>query len=209
MSRGRPFAGDGRSVILGIGNRGEILSLLSFAEWLDTHAWSTALHESLYMYPWIESTHVLTLMLFAGTLIVVDLRLLGVAFKDVPVSEMTQRMLPWTVAGFVIMVITGVLLFYAIPVRTYQSLWFRIKVVFLVIAGLNAWWMHRKIMANQAEWDTAPRPPASARRSAALSLTSWAVVIDPGRFIAYNWFDCYRPQPDWVIFLAGCVVDEV
>lgn len=161
------------------------------------------------MYPWIESTHVLTLMLFAGTLIVVDLRLLGVAFKDVPVSEMTQRMLPWTVAGFVIMVITGVLLFYAIPVRTYQSLWFRIKVVFLVIAGLNAWWMHRKIMANQAEWDTAPRPPASARRSAALSLTSWAVVIVTGRFIAYNWFDCDRPQPDWVIFLAGCVVDEV
>jgi hypothetical protein len=113
------------------------------------------------------------------------------------------------VAGFVIMVITGVLLFYAIPVRTYQSLWFRIKVVFLVIAGINAWWMHRKIMANQAEWDSAPRPPTPARRSAALSLTSWAVVIVTGRFIAYNWFDCDRPQPDWVIFLAGCVVDEV
>jgi uncharacterized membrane protein len=90
------------------------------------------------MYPWIESTHVLTLMLFAGTLIIVDLRLLGAAFREVPVSEMTRRMLPWTVAGFVIMVITGVLLFYAIPVRTYQSLWFRIKVVFLVIAGINA-----------------------------------------------------------------------
>ena len=185
------------------------MSLLSFAEWLDTHAWSTALHESLYMYPWIESTHVLTLMLFAGTLIAVDLRLLGFAYNEVPISEMTRRMLPWTVAGFVIMVITGALLFYAIPVRTYQSLWFRIKLLFLVVAGINAWWMHRKIMANRAEWDTAPVPPKPARRSAALSLTSWAVVIVTGRFIAYNWFDCDRPQPDWVIFLAGCVVEEV
>jgi len=185
------------------------LSLLSFAEWLDSQAWSTALHESFYMYPWIESTHVLTLMLFVGTLIAVDLRLLGVAFRDVPVSEMTSRMLPWTVAGFVIMVITGALLFYAIPVRTYQSLWFRIKVVLLIAAGINAWVMHRKIMANQSVWDAAPRPPRGARISAAVSLTVWAGVIVTGRFIAYNWFDCDRPQPDWVIFLAGCVVEAV
>lgn len=185
------------------------MSLLSFAEWLDSQAWSTALHESFYMYPWIESTHVLTLMLFAGTLIAVDLRLLGVAFRNVPVSEMSSRMLPWTVAGFVIMVITGLLLFYAIPVRTYQSLWFRIKVVLLVVAGINAWIMHRKVMANQAEWDTAPKPPRGARISAAVSLTAWAGVIITGRFIAYNWFDCDRPQPDWVVLLAGCVVEDV
>jgi len=192
------------------GSRGGMsLSLLSFAQWLDTHAWSTALHESFYMYPWIESTHVLTLMLFVGTLIAVDLRLLGVAFRNVPVSEMTGRLLPWTVAGFVIMVITGLLLFYAIPVRTYQSLWFRIKVVLLIVAGINAWVMHKKIMANQSVWDTAPKPPRGARISAALSLSTWAGVIVTGRFIAYNWFDCDRPQPDWVIFLAGCVVDDV
>lgn len=185
------------------------LSLLSFAEWLDSQAWSTALHESFYMYPWIESTHVLTLMLFAGTLIAVDLRLLGVAFRNVPVSEMTGRLLPWTVAGFVIMVITGLLLFYAIPVRTYQSLWFRIKVVLLIVAGVNAWLMHRKIMSSRSDWDTAPRPPRGARISAAISLSAWAGVIVTGRFIAYNWFDCDRPQPDWVIFLAGCVVEDV
>ena len=183
--------------------------MLSFVQWLDTHEWSTALHESFYMYPWIESTHVLTLMLFVGTLIAVDLRLLGFAFKDVPVSEVTSRMLPWTVAGFVIMVITGVLLFYAIPVRSYQSVWFRLKVILLLIAGVNAWMMHKKVLANRAEWDTAPRPPRGARISAALSLATWAGVIITGRFIAYNWFDCDRPQPDWVIFLAGCVIEEV
>ena len=101
------------------------------------------------------------------------------------------------------------LLFYAIPVRTYQSLWFRIKVVLLIVAGINAWLMHKKIMANRSSWDTAPRPPAGARVSAAVSLMTWAGVIITGRFIAYNWFDCDRPQPEWVILLAGCVVDEV
>jgi hypothetical protein len=183
------------------------LSLLWFAEWLDTHAWSTALHESLYMYPLIESTHVLTLCLFVGTLIAVDLRLLGVAFRSVPVSEMTGRMLPWTVAGFVLMVVTGVLLFYAIPVRTYQSLWFRIKVVLLVLGGINVYLMHRRALANRDQWDTAPRPPRPVRASAAASLVIWSGVIVTGRFIAYNWFDCDRPQPDWVVMLAGCVVE--
>jgi uncharacterized membrane protein len=185
------------------------VSLLSFAEWVDTHAWSTALHESLYMYPWVESTHVLTLCLFVGTLIAVDLRLLGFVFKDVPVSHVTNRMLPWTVAGFVIMTITGLLLFYAIPVRTYQSLWFRIKVILLIIAGINAWFFHKKVQRDQALWDSNPIPPKGARVSAAVSLVMWAGVIVTGRFIAYNWFDCDRPQTDLVIWLAGCVVDEV
>ena len=184
------------------------MSFLSFAEWLDTHAWSTALHESLYMYPWIESTHVLTLTLFVGTIIAVDLRLLGVAFKDVPVSEVNRRMLPWTYAGFVIMVITGLLLFYAIPVRSYQSVWFRTKLLFIVIASINIWLFHKRVSANIEQWDTQPKPPLSARISAGVSLSMWAGVIVTGRFIAYNWFDCDRPQPDWVITLAGCVVES-
>ena len=92
--------------------------LHSFAEWLDGHAWSTALHESLLAYPLLNSTHVLTVMLFVGLLLMVDLRMLGVAFKETPVSELTSRLLPWTVVGFVVMFVSGLLLFYAIPVRT-------------------------------------------------------------------------------------------
>ena len=176
-----------------------------FAEWLDTHAWSTALHESLYMYPLIETTHVLSLTLFAGTIFIVDLRLLGVSFKTLTVSEVTSRVLPWTVVGFVVIVSTGLLLFYAIPIRTYHSVWFRIKVTFLIIAAINAWYFHSKVQRDHYSWDHLRTPPPKVRAAGAVSVLSWLVVIFCGRMIAYNWFDCDRPQPDWVIALAGCI----
>lgn len=184
------------------------MSLRWFAEWLDSTAWSTALHESLYMYPYIETTHVLSLMLFVGTLFLVDLRLLGVAYSRVPVSSVTGSVLPWTAAGFAIAVVTGVLLFYAIPIRTYHSIWFRIKVVCLILAGLNAWRYHRRQSVNRVEWDTDPKPPLDVRVTSLCSIILWITVIFCGRMIAYNWFDCDRPQPDWVIAIAGCVIEE-
>ena len=183
------------------------MSLLPFCEWLAETAWSIALVESLYAYPLIESTHVVTLLLFAGPVMMVDLRLLGFAFRDVPVSEMNARLLPWIVAGAVIMIVTGVLLFYAIPVRTYQSVWFRIKVVFLVAAAINVWVFHKRVQRDRERWDRDPKPPLGARVCAAASLVLWSGIIVFGRMIAYNWFDCYRPQSDFVYWLAGCVVE--
>jgi hypothetical protein len=181
--------------------------LLSFAEWLAANPWSIALHESLYMYPLIESTHVLAICLFLGTLAVVDLRLLDVAYRDVPVPRMTERMLPWTVAGFVVLVITGVLLTFAIPVRTYQSVWFRAKVILLVAGGVNAWLLHRRVQGDVERWGGESGPPKSARVSALISLSTWAGVVVTGRLIAYNWFDCDRPQAAFVTWFAECVVD--
>ena len=179
----------------------------SFAQWVDSHAWSTALHESLWVYPLVESTHVLTVMLFVGMLAMVDLRMLGLAFRETPVSELTSRLLPWSVAGFVIMVTTGVLLFYAIPVRTAHSVWFRVKVVLLIVAGVNAWWFHRRVSRDRERWDRQPKPPAGVRVTAAVSLGLWTGVIVAGRMIAYNWFDCDRPQSAFISWAAGCAVE--
>ena len=109
--------------------------LLTFAQWLDTHQWSTDIHESIYMYSWIEATHVLTLMIFLGMLCVIDLRMLGAIFPNVPASKIAERLDKPMIIGFVVMLITGFLLFYAIPVRSTQSIWFRIKVVLLILAG--------------------------------------------------------------------------
>jgi hypothetical protein len=183
------------------------VSLLGFVEWLASTSGSIALHESQYMYSIVESSHVLTLCLFLGTLIMMDLRMLGLLLRNVPVSEVAARVLPWTFAGFALMVVSGVLLFYAIPVRSYQSLFFRIKVLLLIVAGLNAWHYHRTAHRTVDQWGVAAIPPKSVRVSALVSLTAWTLVVFAGRFIAYNWFDCDRRQPPFVIWAAGCVVE--
>jgi Family of unknown function (DUF6644) len=181
------------------------VSLLPFCQWLASTEWSIALHESLYMYPLVESVHVLTLCLFVGMSILLDLRLLGFTLRRVPVSEAIDRLLPWMVVGFVIMLVTGLLLFYAIPVRSYQNVFFRLKLVALVLAGGNAWVFHTTVHKRVKEWDTDPVAPRRARFAGAASLILWAVIVVCGRMIAYNWFDCdMRPGP-FISWAAGCV----
>jgi hypothetical protein len=182
------------------------MTLLPFCQWLAETSGSIALHESLYMYPLVESVHVLTLCLFVGMSVMLDLRLLGLTLRAVPVSEVTRRLLPWMQLGFAIMIITGILLFYAIPIRSYQNIFFRLKMIMLVLAGLNAWAFHIGVHRRVAEWDLAPRPPRGARVAGICSLVLWAVIVVSGRMIAYNWFDCdMQPQPRIVNVLAGCV----
>jgi hypothetical protein len=183
------------------------VSILSFLEWLDSHAWSTALHESLYMYPLVESTHVVTLALFVGLTVTWDLRLLGWAFTRVPISEFGRRILPWSRVGFFIMTATGLLLFYAIPVRNYQNIFFRVKMILLVLALLNIWYFHRRTERSISGWDTWATPPPAARFAAAASIALWFAIVVTGRMIAYNWFDCdIQPQSDFINWAAGCVV---
>ena len=165
------------------------MSLLSFVQWLDQTPWSIALHESTWSYPIIESVHVLTLCLFVGMAIILDVRLLGWSFKRTAVSEVTDRLLPWTSAGFAVMVITGALLFYGIPLRTYNNPFFRIKVIALMLAGVNVWMFHSGIFVSVKNWDYDNVPPFRARVAGAVSLFLWSVVVICGRFIAYNWFD--------------------
>ena len=180
------------------------MQLQQFVAWLAATEGSIALHESLYMYTIVETVHVLGILLFAGTIAMVDLRLLGRAFSGTPVSEMTARILPWTVAGFAVMVVSGLLLFYAIPVRSYYSVWFRIKLLFIVAAAINIWFFHRRVQRDRARWDRDPVPPLGARVSASVSLAAWTGVIVAGRMIAYDWFDCGRQQPAWVEWLVQC-----
>jgi len=181
--------------------------ILSFLEWLGSTPWSVALLESLYAWPLLESTHVLSLGLFVGTAVMNDLRLLGWTMDRVPVAEVTGRLLPWTRVGFVVMVISGLLIFYSNPVRYYQNIFFRVKVVLLIVAGLNAFVFHRGVHRRVAEWGLDALPPREARIAGAVSLVAWALIVVTGRMIAYNWFDCsLQPQPDWVNWAAGCVI---
>jgi len=181
------------------------MSLLPVCQWLADTRGSIALRESVYMYPIIESVHVLTLCLFVGMSVLLDLRLLGWVLRQVRPSEMADRLVPWMKAGFAVMIVTGLLLFYGIPVRYYQNIFFRVKMIALLLAGLNAFIFEIGVRRRTAEWDLRPVPPSAARAAGAASLALWAVIIVAGRMIAYNWFDCDKqPQSHFINWATGC-----
>ena len=164
-------------------------SILGFCEWLNETSISIGIRESTWSYPIIESVHVLGLCLFVGLAIVWDLRLLGVSFRRIPVSEVKSRVMPWVTIGFIIMVISGGLLFWSDPVRFYYKVFFRIKLVALVLAGLNAFVFERAAGKYLIDWDTSPITPRGAKLAGGISMFLWALIIVCGRLIAYNWFD--------------------
>ncbi len=160
------------------------------------------------MYAWVESTHVLTLMVFFGMLCVIDLRMLGVAFPNIPASTIAKKLDKPMFIGAVVMVITGFILYYAIPVRTTQSIWFRIKVVLLIAATINAFLFRATMQASVTSWDTDAKPPRRIRVGAAFSLVFWSGVVASGRTMAYDWYDCHKELPYFMYWAAGCV-DEM
>ncbi len=158
-------------------------------------SWSQQFAGSLHLWSLTEGTHVLALMVFAGTILMVDLRMLGLIFRDVPYSTLNNRILPLTVAGFAILLVTGVLLFLSNPVHYYHSVWFRAKVIFILVAAANIFWFHLKTQKSLADWDAAPSPPASVKAAATRSLVAWVLVIAFGRLTAFTWFECENMKP--------------
>jgi len=166
------------------------VDLFRFFEWLGNTSWSIALHESRYVFLLVLMIHVLTLSVFVGTAAMIDLRLLGKTMTRVPVSQVVTRLLPWSEAGFLVMVVTGILLFYAAPVARYENIFFRLKMAALLIAVINVWVFRRTIYRQVGEWDLDSVPPRRVRMVGALSLILLAIIITAGRMMAYQdyWF---------------------
>jgi uncharacterized membrane protein len=157
------------------------------------------------MYNWVETTHVLSLILSLGMLFFIDLRILGIALPQVPATTIARRLQLPMLIGFGLMIITGVLLFYAIPVRTAQSVWFRIKLVLLLCAGVNALIFHYRLKKSAGSWDKEKMAPKNLIAGALFSLLLWTLIVICGRFIAYDWYDCAREQQGIINALAGCI----
>jgi hypothetical protein len=144
---------------------------------------STALRESDNAYPLIETVHVLGISLIAGSLVTVDLRLIGALFREQPVTSVTRMLLPWAWCGFALMVVTGVPLFAAQAAKLYDNPAFRVKLTLLVAAGLNALLFHLTTYRRARDWELGV-PPLSARAFAATSILLWSGIIVAGRLIA-------------------------
>jgi hypothetical protein len=159
----------------------------SWFEWLDAFPSSIAIRESVYGYPYLLTAHALSMALFAGLIVMMDLRLLGVAYKRTPLSQVQRQLFPWQMATMVLSAITGALLFYGQPLRYYGKVFFWVKMVMMLGAGINALAFHYGTYKSIATWDESLRPPLGARLAGAFSIFLWAGVVVFGRITAYNW----------------------
>ena len=159
--------------------------LLSICQWVDSTRLNAFLRQSNWAFPTLDTIHTLGIVLVAGTIMLVDLRLLGLALRSVPIAQLVARIVPATLWGFALMLASGGLLFSSEAVKMYHSPAFRIKVVLLALAGLNALIFHRTIYRDAAAWDPASIAPFRARLAGLLSLVFWIAIIAAGRAIAY------------------------
>lgn len=164
------------------------MTIFEICEWLESTAIAVLVRESSYGFPILVGVHILGLTLSAGTLLWVDLRLLGVSLTQTRVSDVYRGLAPWILGGFLVMFLSGATLFAGFATSAYANLYFRIKVVALGLAGLNALAFHVLTQRRSATWDAAPQPPVTVRLAGLTSIVLWALVILAGRMISYTMF---------------------
>lgn len=174
--------------------------------WVQETPLSVALRDFPSALPFIEAVHILAIMIFAGTILMVDLRLMGLGMQKISIAEMLTRFMPWTLTGFVVMAATGLTLFVADPLIYYHDLFFRLKILLMLAALANILYFHIHVRRDLAFWETRTTPPASARMSAALSFAIWFGIIAAGRMTASDGFTCTQlPAEGMLSRLAECV----
>ena len=161
----------------------------SWFEWANEIPSSIAIRESIYGWPYLLTSHAVSMALFTGLIVMMDLRLLGVAFRGIPLTNVQRQLFPWQVTTLAFSAATGATLLYSKPLLYYGKAFFWIKMALMILAGVNALVFHRGMYKNVAAWDRNSRPPVGARLAGAFSLVLWAGVIVFGRFTAYNWLD--------------------
>jgi hypothetical protein len=158
---------------------------LSICQWLDSTRFNAALRQSNWAFPAFDTIHTLGIVLVAGTIMLVDFRLLGLGLRSVPIPRLVSRIVPATLWGFGLMLVSGGLLFSSEAVKMYHSPAFRIKMVLLILAGVNALLFHLTVYRDAPNWDPASAVPARARLAGLGSLLFWIAIIAAGRAIAY------------------------
>jgi len=159
--------------------------MLEFCQWLDQSAVGMAIRQSLWLFPAIETVHLLGMAALVGTIGVLDLRLLGWVARGRPVSEMAGRLIPFAWLGFVAQVITGALLFSSEAVKIYGNPAFRLKMLLLLLAGLQALIFQTVISGKLAAWDERESLPVLAKVAGLSSLLLWVAIVTAGRFIGF------------------------
>jgi Family of unknown function (DUF6644) len=160
--------------------------LFSLCYWLQNTLMGRSIHDSRWLFPVIETVHLFGVVILVGFASVLDLRLMGVAFKDFKVSMLAARFLPWIWAGFAVQVVTGILLLSSEATKMYGSDVFRAKMLMIAAAGLNALVFHVLAYRSVGTWERDPVAPLSARFAGTFSILLWFGIVGAGRWIAYS-----------------------
>ena len=164
--------------------------LRSLFEYVAEFPSSIALRESQYVMPWVFVLHVVSMCMFAGTILMMDLRLLGVGYMQTPFSQVQRRLFPWQIAAMIVSSMTGLALVWGNPMNYVTNIIFWVKMLAMGIAGLNALAFHFITEYTVIDWDAGRTPPSGARLAGWLSIILWVNVVVAGRLMPYalTWF---------------------
>lgn len=152
--------------------------------WLETTGLAEAMRQWLWLYPIVEILHIAGFVLLVGSVVMFDLRLLGVS-REIGVRALARYLLPWSVAGLVIVIPTGTTMFITHATDLASNPAFLLKLTLIAASGGNAFFFHRGPYRSAAVWEYQHDAPRSAKASAILSMVLWASVISCGRLLAY------------------------
>lgn len=164
-------------------------------EWLRQTALAVEIRDSLFLFPLIESAHVVGLTLVFGTIAIVDLRLLGLASTHRPFHRVSADVFKWTWTAFLLTVITGALMFITNANVYFHNGYFRAKMALLLLAGINVAAFELTAARTVRQWDAEPAAPPLGRAVATVSLIVWLAVIVTGRMIGFTTTRAQTPEP--------------
>lgn len=138
-----------------------------------------------WLFPILESAHVVALALVFGTILVVDLRLLGWSAREARITTLVRELVPWTWGAWCMAALLGGLMFLTHPLDYAHNPAFRFKFAAMALAGLNMLAFHAGAYRHVERWDAGP-PPAAARIAGGISLLCWSGVVLCGRLVGFT-----------------------
>ena len=158
-----------------------MMDLQPLFQWFEATTIGTVVRQSLWLFPVIECVHLLALGLLGGTVLAVDLRLLGLGLREQPAAELTRQLNPWMAAALATMFATGIPMFLSEAIKCYYSPPFWYKMGSLVVASSFAFTVRRKVACAEP----GRVPLFLVRLTAVVSLALWFAVGFSGRWIAF------------------------
>jgi len=161
------------------------MSPLEFAKSIQGTDWASYIRMSAYLYPAILSAHLSGIALFAGAILVTDLRLLGIILRNYTISDVVGQLRWPKRIGMLIVATCGILLASSKAEEYYYNAFFRTKLILLALVIVHALVFRGGVYNNTAALDQAGRIPGKAKLAAALSLILWISIACVGRGIGY------------------------